>query len=402
MFWLVATGLVVLVAVPMVRVLLRADPSAAKAAELDISVYKDQLNEVERDLSRGVLGHEEAAAARTEVARRLLGADKRAQNEVSADVSSRTASLALIGVIAISLVGSVALYYSIGVPGMQDMPLQARLDTAKSARDARPDQLAAEAATPLVEIEVDPTHAALVEQLRTAVQSNPTDPTGLRLLVDNEARLGNLIAARTAQETLMQVLGETAKASDYLDLGEIMILAAGGYVSPQAEQALVQSLNRNPRAPRARYYSGLALAQTGRPDVAYRMWASLLQEGPPDAPWIPLIQAQIGQVAAAAGIQPAAPPPLPGPTSEDVESANQMSDEDRQNMIRGMVAGLAERLATDGGTSDEWARLIRAYGVLKETGKANEIWREAKETFANDPQAMNLLRAAAQAAEVLQ
>lgn len=401
MFWLVVAGVVVLVGVPMARVLVQRGAPVAKAAELDMGVYKDQLAEVERDLARGVLGAPEAEAARTEVARRLLAADKRAQLEHVAKASGRGPTALALVMVGLALGGSVWLYTVVGAPGMPDMPLQARLEAAKVARDARPDQTTAEAATPPLKLEIEPQHAELVEKLRQAVLKNPTDPTGLRLLVDNEARLGNLTAARAAQQQLMGVLGDQSKPSDYTDLGEIMILAAGGYVSPQAEQALVHALNGNPQDPRARYYSGLSLAQTGRPDVAFRMWDGLLQEGPPDAPWIPLIQSQIGAVARAAGIAPP-DPSVPGPNAQDVENAETMTEAERTKMIGGMVAGLAERLATDGGTAAEWARLIRAYGVLGEIARADAIWQEAKTTFATNPEAMTLLRTAAQDAEVLQ
>ena len=400
MFWLVALGLITIVGVPMVAALLRRDQNIPKAAQQDMGIYKDQMGEVDRDLARGVINEDEAKAARTEVARRLLAADKRATVEVAATTASPNLNIIAVGVVVFALIGTVWLYTEIGVPGMRDLPLQDRIAAEKKARDSRPDQTAAENAAPKLDLETDPQHEGLVAQLRNAVSQNPKDTTGLRLLVDNEARLGNLTAAREAQQKLMDILGEDALASDFTDTGEIMILAAGGYVSPQAESALVQALNRDPRNPRARYYSGLALAQTGRPDVAYRMWAGLLEEGPEDAPWIPLIQSQIGQVARAAGIS-LSNQSLPGPSAEDVESATQMAPEDRQAMIRGMVGGLAERLATDGGTPTEWARLIRAYGVLGERGNANSIWLEAKETFKNNNEAMILLQEAARAAEVI-
>lgn len=400
MFWLIAIGLVVIVGVPMGAVLLRRDQVSVKAAEQDMGIYKDQMSEVDRDLARGVINEDEAKNARTEVARRLLAADKRAATQESATAASSTTNMIGAGIVGLSLIGAVWLYTEIGVPGMRDLPLTERLAAEKAARDARPDQTMAEAAAPKLDVEADADHESLVAQLREAVSRNPEDPTGLRLLVDNEARLGNLIAARTAQEQLMAVLGDTAKPSDFTDTGEIMILAAGGYVSPQAEAALVQALNRDPRDPRARYYSGLALAQTGRPDVAYRMWSALLEEGPEDAPWIPLIQSQIVQVARAAGI-PLTTQTLPGPSAEDVENANEMSTADREEMIRGMVAGLSDRLATEGGTPTEWARLIRAYGVLGERGSANTVWNEAKETFKDNAEAMTLLTEAARAAEIV-
>ena len=77
-----------------------------------------------------------------------------------------------------------------------------------------------------------------------------------------------------------------------------------------------------------------------------------------------------------------------------------MTPEERQQMIRGMVEGLSQRLATEGGTAQEWARLIGAYGVLGETGKARQIWAEARETFAGRAQALEVLRAAAARAGV--
>ena len=67
-------------------------------------------------------------------------------------------------------------------------------------------------------------------------------------------------------------------------------------------------------------------------------------------------------------------------------------------MIEGMVARLESRLATEGGTTEEWARLIRAYGVLGRPEDAGRIWADAEETFADAPEALATLRAAAREA----
>ena len=63
------------------------------------------------------------------------------------------------------------------------------------------------------------------------------------------------------------------------DLAEMMILAAGGYVSTEAKDALDLALDRMPDLGPARYYQGQYLAQTGRPDLAYRVWAEALRSG---------------------------------------------------------------------------------------------------------------------------
>jgi cytochrome c-type biogenesis protein CcmH len=51
---------------------------------------------------------------------------------------------------------------------------------------------------------------------------------------------------------LIDLLGEDATGAHFIDLAEMMILAAGGYVSPEAEAALFAgwSLSRG-TAPRA-------------------------------------------------------------------------------------------------------------------------------------------------------
>src|SRR5262252_3858225 len=45
-----------------------------QAAGSDLAVYRDQLEEVERDHADGRIGHDEFEAARVEVSRRLLSA----------------------------------------------------------------------------------------------------------------------------------------------------------------------------------------------------------------------------------------------------------------------------------------------------------------------------------------
>ena len=93
---------------------------------------------------------------------------------------------------------------------------------------------------------------------------------------------------------------------------------------------------------------------------------------------------------------------LPGPSSDQIKSAENMSDVDRKEMIEGMVATLSNRLANEGGTVNEWARLIRALGVLGETANASKIWIEAQTIFGSSSLNMEILQKAAKAAKVSQ
>ncbi|NND41714.1 MAG: c-type cytochrome biogenesis protein CcmI, partial [Silicimonas sp.] len=145
----------------------------------------------------------------------------------------------------------------------------------------------------------------------------------------------------------------------------------------------------------AQYYAGLLFAQSGRPDRAFPVWRRLLETSPPDAPWLPVIRDEIAALAAAAGV-PYTPPAVRGPDADDIAAADEMSADERQAMIRGMVDGLADRLATDGGPPEDWARLISALGVLGETARARAIADEALAVFADNAAALATIEAAAQ------
>ncbi|MEL7116939.1 MAG: c-type cytochrome biogenesis protein CcmI, partial [Pseudomonadota bacterium] len=149
--------------------------------------------------------------------------------------------------------------------------------------------------------------------------------------------------------------------------------------------------------------------QSGRYDIAYETWNTLLGQSRVSDPWVPLIMGQIEGIADAAGIRwrppqlgSASPFKGPGPSAEDVEAASQMSAEDRAVMIRGMVESLSARLAQEGGAPEEWARLINALGVLGETDRARAIWIEAQAAFEPYPDAVDTIRLAAERAGVAQ
>ncbi|HAM91711.1 MAG TPA: c-type cytochrome biogenesis protein CcmI, partial [Rhodobacteraceae bacterium] len=91
-----------------------------------------------------------------------------------------------------------------------------------------------------------------------------------------------------------------------------------------------------------------------------------------------------------------------GPSAADIEAADAMTPEDRKAMIAGMVAQLSQRLASEGGPATDWARLIDAHGVLNRPDQAAQIWLEAQQVFAGNPDALRVLLASARRAGVAQ
>ncbi len=401
-FWIITSALALVIAATLALVLLRTRDTAGPTAAFDMQVYRDQLKDVERDLDRGVIGAADANRVRTEISRRILAADTQMQASLPRAGQSSPFSLAMAVLIGVTLIGgSLMLYRSLGAPGYGDFGLDRRIELAETMHNSRPSQAEAEARRPdpASPPDVNSEYATLMERLRETVAERPDDLQGQVLLARNEAALGNFGAAAIAQSNVLRLKGESATPEDHAEYASLMIMAAGGYVSPEAEEVLERVLSRDPENGTARYYSGLMMAQTGRPDLAFRAWNSLLQDSPPDAPWVRPIRAQIEDIARRAGAEFMLPS-QPGPSAADMAAANDMSEEDRREMIRGMVQGLSDRLATQGGTPSEWARLIGALGVLGENEQASAIYANAQEVFAGDDEALALIRQAATQAGV--
>ncbi|MCW1931795.1 c-type cytochrome biogenesis protein CcmI [Pararhodobacter zhoushanensis] len=401
-----ALALCVLVAALVVLGLRRGAQvqGADSGQKREMRIYADQLKEIERDSARGVIPDDEAARLRAETARRLLDADRRGSRALR-ESPSAAKWVALVLVLTVPL-GAFALYFNQGTPLYGDMPMSARYAAANDLREARLSQDAMEAAwqadpTRPPAPEVEQQYLDLMAQLRAALEQRPDDPRGLRLLAVNEGNIGNNAAAATAWARLIALEGEEAPVEDLVALGESMVLATGGLVSAQAEVVLDRILQRDPRNGTARYYLGLMFAQTGRPDLTFRLWRGLLEDSQPTDPWVPAIRGTIEELSQIAGVRYTLPPVATGgrgPTAEDMQAAAEMSDEDRQQMIGGMVDGPASRLANQGGTAEEWARLIGALGVLGQQERARAIWAEARLVFADQPEGLAQIDAAARSA----
>lgn len=404
MFWIICAVIAAIVVLAILAPFMRRRSDAAEpAAAYDLRVYRDQLREVERDLERGVIEPADAERLRIEIGRKVLEADRALTRATSA---GNGPGLALpVVALAATVAGAAAIYWAVGVPGMPDAPIVTRIAQAEQRAAERPPQSRAEAMAaenPRPAPQVDPDDLALIQRLRDTVAQNPDDAQGLRFLAQYESALGNGTAARQAQQHLVEVLGDQATPEEHSRLAALMIDAAGGTVTPEAEDQILTTLESQPSNAEARYMLGLLQMQTGRPDRAFPIWAKLLDENPDDAPWSQPIRAIIGDLAWFAGEPDYQPPAsrrgtagLPGPDQDALDAAEGMTDEDRQQMVSDMVARLESRLATEGGTPDEWARLISSLVVIGRTDQARAIWQEAQTRFAATPDALQPVNDAA-------
>ncbi len=236
---------------------------------------------------------------------------------------------------------------------------------------------------------------ALLNQLALRLEKNPNDIKGWLLLGRS------LIARRRYDESA----GAYKRAFDLrpddpdiaVDYAEALIFSNQGQVDEAALKTLQGALSQSPTSPKIRYYIGLFKAQNDDVSGALQEWTDIAALSPKDAPWMPTVRRQMDAAFKESGIDPAtiepsaevlelaksnpltmppasaAPSPTTlGPTAEEVEAAQKMSAGDQQQMIRGMVNRLAERLQNEPDDLEGWKRLERAYRVLGENDKAND------------------------------
>ena len=137
-----------------------------------------------------------------------------------------------------------------------------------------------------------------------------------------------------------------------------------------------------------RFYLALAAEQQGDKAKALEGYAKLLADAPADAPFAPMVRERIARLG---GEAPSASSPAPSPGA----AIAAMPPAERETMIRGMVEGLAARLAANGGSLEEWSRLVRAYTVLREPEKARAALDDARKALGANASAMAALEALA-------
>ena len=381
LFWLGAGLLTAIAVVALLRPLFRPRGAMPKRTLYDLAVYRDQLAEVERDVARGVLNAEQAAAARLEIERRILSTatddptdGKPAAQGVQAKGVRWTAAA-----IAICLpVVALGLYLHLGTPGLLS-------STPRTATG------------PAVPQEGGPGDMeALVEQLARRMAEAPDDPRGWLLLARSYATLGRYQDSAAAYAAaIAHGAAEGPEGAEVQSAyGEVLTAAANGQITVAAQGAFEAALVKDPKDPRARFYLALAEAQKGRVEKALEAWVVLEAEAPPDAPWRATVTAQIEQAAAELGLDPPKlpgrrpPPPAaavpPGPSEEDAAAAADMTPAERDAFIRAMVDRLAARLAEEPNDLDGWKRLAESYSVLGEAAKAEAAWSRAAALAPDD------------------
>jgi cytochrome c-type biogenesis protein CcmH len=336
----------------------------APAGGSDLAVYKDQLSEIDSDRASGLIGEAEAEAARLEISRRLLAAAETPSGQTTTTKIAAAAAnggggggrkpVAAVAALVILTLGPLAFYIALGSPNVPGEPAFARVTTPKGHESI----------------------ASLVSQVEARLAASPNDGAGWEVIAPVYARLGRFDDAVKARKQALLLNGATATRE--ADLGEAEAAAANGVVTVEARTAFEAAVALDPKEAKARYFLGLAAEQDGRNQDAAALWRSMLAEAPAGAPWAAFVRQELARL-------PGAPVASAAPSAGDILAAADMSADARRDTIRGMVTRLADRLHDHGADVEGWLRLVRAYVVLGDRGKAKEAAAEARRALGERP-----------------
>ncbi|WP_343561046.1 c-type cytochrome biogenesis protein CcmI [Kiloniella sp. b19] len=372
-FWIfsgIVTALaLILVLRPLTRPLAVSGEKASVRAQ---RLFEDQLAELDRDLTQNRLNAEQHAAAKVELQRRFLR-DQRLNRKNEADLprinnplSGSTLKL-IMGSLAVAFpVAAMVLYFHFGSPGTPGLPHAERLALEQQAQQQQAEAL-----------------AEMEQNLQQQLTDDPANIRNWLLLARLRLETGNI---RGSAEAFRGALDNGADdAATHGSYGEMLVAAEQGQVTGEAIEAFRTALERDPNDPRALFYSGLALQQGGLQQEALNLWLKLRTILTIDNPWLEPTDERIRTTAQALELNavellaanPAQQPS--GPSRADIEAAQSLSAEEQQDMIRGMVERLAERLETAPDDLEGWLRLTQSYLILEEQEKAQESFERVRQ-----------------------
>ena len=337
--WVIFAFLTAIAALAVLRPFWQSRPGG-DAASRDVEVYKQQLQEIEEELARGLLGKAEADAARIEVSRRILAAAERQS------APSGRQRLAYTPYVMVAMLPAIALSLY-GLYGSPQLPAQPHAERVAAAGES-----------------VD----VLVARVEERLARHPEDGMGWNVIAPVYMRLSRYADAAEAFRNVSRLLGETAERA--AGLGEALALANEGIVDAEARQAFDRALNLDANHGKSRFWIAIAEEQAGRKPEAIAIYRKLLE-----GPLPPAVAEAVGQrVAMLEGKAPASPAPDAG--GVDAAQINQM------------VSGLAERLKKDGSDLNGWLMLVRAYTVLGRKDDAVSALKDARDRFAGNSDAL--------------
>lgn len=283
-FWLIAAGLIAIALLFIVPTLLgrsQGGESSTRRSEANLSIYRDQLRELDADLAAGKLEQEQYQEARNEIEVRLLE-DSAASDEEATPSSGRW--LIIAAVVTVPLL-TVTLYMLLGKPeGLKPVPQAAETGPQAGVSQAQ--------------IE------AMVAGLEKKLKAQPDDPKGWAMLGNSYAVLGRFKDSVAAYGQAARL--EPNNAQLLADYADVLALTQGKTFQGEPEALIERALNVDPKNVKALALAGSAAFQRKNYETAIDFWQRIAPLAPADSDLMRSINNNIAQAQKLAGQSAAA------------------------------------------------------------------------------------------------
>lgn len=259
MIWLIFAGLALATTAMLVLPLLQAKAVPLARAEYDLTVYRDQLAEIEVELERGTLSADQAVAARTEIQRRILALGGVAKPEVAQ--AARSWKLASVLALVVPLL-AFGLYVFLGAPMLPDQPYAARADKIKEMQDQ------------------GEMIRNMVASLTAKLEKNPGDGKGWGMLGRSLRVLGQKDQAINAYRKAIALL--PADTTARMELAGLLLedIPQGAVLPPEFVGLMREVLAVDPNNMDALYFAGIGALQMGDTRRARELWTKVMVQLP--------------------------------------------------------------------------------------------------------------------------
>ena len=291
--------------------------------------FRLQLKEIDGDMAAGRMGEGDATAARGELARELI----RLKGEAGRPSGPALTRPALVLAVVATALVAWGTYAYLGSPDMPSSPLAGRPVTDMSLEEA-------------------------VARIESQLTRTPDDLRGWSAIGPAYMQLERFADAERAYRRVIELGG--AAADTETDLAEAIMMKQGGSLAGEPLTLLTSAVSRDPGHVRARFYLAGEATRQGDFESAVAQWNSLIGLASGEESWLPAARA--GLDAATAGL--------------NGDRGLPAGDE-----IEAMVESLAARLANEGGTVEEWTRLVRSRLVLGQTSDAQAAYDQARAAY---------------------
>jgi len=273
-FWIFGAALAALALVLLLRPLLFSGKGGKVGRDdANISIYKDQLRELDADLAAGKLAPADHARSRAELEARLLQ-DVAPQARESAPPRGGTRALIVTLALAVPL-SAAALYLGVGNPGA----LGPRSD---------PHTFDAQQLT------------ALVERLAARMRDKPDDAEGWKLLGRSYVALGRFPEALGAYSKAAALKPRDAEL--LADLADVLATTRSERLQGEPEKLVLRALEIDPQNLKALALAGTAAFDRKDYAAAARYWQRMLPLVEPGSEDARQIQGSIAEARSLGGV----------------------------------------------------------------------------------------------------